>query len=59
MLLKIVAVTIMMMTLLPAIVAAKDNGVTVYAGFRDGGSFTDAASGESLSLDGSGAASVA
>ena len=59
MLVKRIAVTLTIMMLSPAMAAAKDNAVTVYGGFRDGGSFTDAVSGESLSLDGSGAASVA
>jgi hypothetical protein len=47
------------MMALPAIAAAKDNAVTVYAGFRDGGSFTEVDTGQSLGLDGSGAYSLA
>lgn len=48
-----------LMMALPAIATAKDDAVTVYAGFRDGGSFTEVDTGQSLSLDGSGAASLA
>lgn len=58
MLARKIAVTIMMMAL-PTIAAAKDDAMTVYTGFRDGGSFTEVASEERLSLDGSGAASLA
>jgi hypothetical protein len=38
---------------------AKDDAVTVYGGFRDGGSFTVVDTGQSLGLDGSGTASLA
>ena len=54
---KIVA-TIMMMAM-PAIVAAKDDALTVYAGFRDGGTFTEVETEQRLGLDGSGAGSLA
>lgn len=53
---KVFAVALMMA--LPAVAAAKDNALTVYAGFRDGGTFTDANTGQTLGLDGSGAASL-
>ena len=55
---KIVA-TAMMLALPVTAVAAKDNALTVYAGYRGGGSFTDADTGQSLGLDASGAGSLA
>ncbi len=36
------------------LVQAEDNAFTLYGGFRDGGSFTDAYTDQSLSIDGSG-----
>ena len=53
-----IAATLMMMAL-PAIAAAKDDALTVYAGFRDGGTFTEVTTGQRLGLDGSGAGSLA
>ncbi|HEX4585076.1 MAG TPA: hypothetical protein VH183_09615 [Burkholderiaceae bacterium] len=38
--------------------AHKENVVTLYAGYRDGGSFTDATSGQTLRIDGSSAWAV-
>jgi len=37
---------------------AKDNAITLYGGYRDGGGFTDADSGKSLNLDGSGTGAI-
>ena len=52
-------VTVALVMMLPAIGVAKDDAVTVYGGFRDGGSFTVVDTGQRLGLDGSGAASLA
>ena len=54
---KIVATAMMMA--LPGIAPAKDYAVTVYAGYRGGGSFTDADTGQSLVLESNGAVSLA
>ena len=54
---KIVAA--LMLTALPAVGSAQDKALTVYAGYRDGGRFTDVDTGESLGLQGSGAGSLA
>jgi len=60
---KIIAFALL--TALPAIAAEtaekapKDYAVTVYAGYRGGGSFTDANTGESLALESNGAVSLA
>jgi hypothetical protein len=54
---KIVATALL--TALPAIAAEKDHAVTVYAGYRGGGRFTDADTEQSLRLDTSGAVSLA
>ena len=54
---KIVATAMMMA--LPGIAPAKDYAVTVYAGYRGGGSFTDADTGQSLALESNGAVSLA
>jgi hypothetical protein len=45
--------------MLPALAAAGDHRLTVYAGYRGGGNFTDAATEESLKLDYRGAVSLA
>lgn len=37
---------------------SRDNALTLYAAYRDGGSFTDATSGNKLSLEASGAGSI-
>lgn len=54
---KIIATALLMA--LPAIAAEKDYAVTVYAGYRGGGSFTNADTEQSLKLDASGAVSLA
>ena len=54
---RLVATAIMMTA--PAMAAAKDSALTAYAGYRDGGSFTDVDTGEELSLNSSGAGSLA
>ena len=54
---KIVATAMMMA--LPGVAAAKDFALTVYGGYRGGGSFTDANTGRSLELDTTGAVSLA
>jgi hypothetical protein len=54
---KIVATAMMMA--LPGIAPAKDYAVTVYAGYRGGGSFTDVDTEQSLKLGASGAVSLA
>ena len=54
---KIVA-TVMILAL-PGIAAAKDYALTVYAGYRGGGSFTDANTEQRLELNSSGAVSLA
>jgi hypothetical protein len=57
---KIIALALL--TALPAIAAEmteKDYAVTVYAGYRGGGSFTDADTQQSLTIDASGAVSFA
>jgi hypothetical protein len=57
---KIIATALLMA--LPAIAAEKaekDYAVTVYAGYRGGGSFTDADTEQSLKLDANGAVSLA
>jgi hypothetical protein len=54
---KIIATALLMA--LPAIAPAKDYAVTVYGGYRGGGSFTDADTEQSLKLDASGAVSLA
>jgi hypothetical protein len=57
---KIIATALLMA--LPAIAAEKaekDYAVTVYAGYRGGGSFTDADTGQSLVLESNGAVSLA
>ena len=38
---------------------ARDNAITLYGGYRDGGSFTDANTDNVLSLDGSGSGAIA
>lgn len=53
-----IAAAALMMTL-SVIGIAKDDAVTLYGGFRDGGSFTVVDTGQRLGLDGSGAASLA
>jgi hypothetical protein len=50
---------IILMMALPVVAIAKDDAVTLYAGFRDGGTFTEVDTQQSLGLDGSGAASLA
>lgn len=37
---------------------AKDNAITLYGGFRDGGSFTDVNTGQNLRLEGSGSGAI-
>jgi hypothetical protein len=54
---KIVATALMMA--LPGIAPAKDYAVTVYGGYRGGGSFTDADTEQSLTLESNGAVSLA
>ena len=54
---KIVATAMLMA--LPGIAAATDYALTVYAGYRGGGSFTDANTEQSLDLGASGAVSLA
>jgi hypothetical protein len=54
---KIVATAMMMA--LPGIAPAKDYAVTVYGGYRGGGSFTDADTGQGLKLESNGAVSLA
>ncbi len=44
---------------LPVVASAKESALTVYGGFRDGGSFTDADTGQKLSLDSSATGSLA
>ena len=44
---------------LPAIAGDKDYALTVYGGYRGGGHFTDANTGDTLSLESNGAASMA
>ena len=58
MLTKQIAAAALIMAL-PAFASAKESAVTVYGGFRDGGSFTDAGTGQKLSLDSSAAGSLA
>lgn len=53
-----IAAAVLMMAL-PAVAAAKESALTVYGGFRDGGSFTDADTGQKLSLDSSATGSLA
>ncbi|MGH9578153.1 MAG: hypothetical protein ACRD3R_12015 [Terriglobales bacterium] len=48
-----------MMMALPTIAAAKDYALTMYAGYRGGGSFTDVDTEQGLELDYSGAISLA
>ena len=52
-------VAMVMMIAMPAIAVAKDDALTVYAGFRDGGTFTEVETEQRLGLDGSGAGSLA
>ena len=54
---KIIATALLMA--LPAMAAEKDHAVTVYGGYRGGGNFTDANTGQSLSLESNGAVSLA
>ncbi len=54
---KIVATA--MVLALSTIADARDNALTVYAGYRGGGSFTDATTEQGLSLENSSAASLA
>jgi hypothetical protein len=54
---KIIATALLMA--LPAIAAEKDYAVTVYAGYRGGGRFTDADTEQSLELEPNGAVSLA
>jgi hypothetical protein len=48
-----------MMMALPTLAAEKDHALTVYAGYRGGGSFTDTRTEQGLPLDASGAVSLA
>jgi hypothetical protein len=48
-----------MMMALPAIAPARESALTVYGGYRGGGSFTDVATGQGLKLDARGAVSLA
>src|SRR5436853_4581511 len=48
-----------LLTALPAIAGEKDYALTVYGGYRGGGHFTDANTGDTLSLESNGAASMA
>lgn len=57
MLARRIAATVMMMAL-PAIASARDYALTAYAGYRDGGTFTEVETGQRLGLDGSGAGSL-
>jgi len=54
-----ILVAMAMFTAVSALAAEKDSALTVYAGFRDGGSFTDVDTDEKLSLDSSAAGSLA
>lgn len=55
---RIIVATLILMAL-PEIASADDKALTLYGGYRDGGRFTDVDTGESLELQGSGAASLA
>lgn len=54
---KIIAAALFMA--LPATAAEKEYAVTVYGGYRGGGSFTDANTGQGLALESNGAVSLA
>jgi hypothetical protein len=53
-----IAATLLMMALSVSAIA-KDDAVTLYGGYRDGGTFSEVDTGQRLGLDGSGAASLA
>jgi hypothetical protein len=55
---KFIVATVLL-SALPAIAGDKDYALTVYGGYRGGGHFTDANTGETLSLESNGSASIA
>ena len=57
--LKRTIVAVLLLLAIPSMAMAKDKALTVYAGYRDGGRFSDADSDETLELQGSGAVSLA
>lgn len=57
--LRMMAVLAIMSVTLPAVAAGNTRALTVYGGYRDGGHFSDEASGKRLKVDGGGAVSFA
>ena len=55
---KVVLVLVLALAAGSSVAQAKDNALTLYAAYRDGGSFTDVNSGNKLPIAASGAASV-
>lgn len=56
---KALASGLLMIALCSGAAQARDNAITLYGGYRDGGGFADADSGRSLDLDGSGTGAIA
>jgi hypothetical protein len=57
--LKSAIIAVLILLAFPSVASAKDKALTVYAGYRDGGRFSDTDSDETLELQGSGAVSLA
>jgi len=55
---KILLVLVLSLAAGSSVAQTRDNAITVYASYRDGGSFTDVTSGNQLHIEASGAASV-